>query len=138
VKDDRIEAIIDWEMSGYYPWWADSWLSLRWGDKESDELFRPMWLDLSPEMDKDAFSKQGFLTVAPVIRAWNMAREDIDHPGEGTELLRPGFCQCKPYAGRFTLLSLGQRYEHKLKEKNLPPTGIEEVWEEIWDDITSE
>jgi hypothetical protein len=23
VKDDKIEAILDWEMAGYYPWWAE-------------------------------------------------------------------------------------------------------------------
>jgi thiamine kinase-like enzyme len=32
VKDDKIEAIIDWEYSGYLPWWAERWLSLIGGN----------------------------------------------------------------------------------------------------------
>ncbi|KAF8851612.1 hypothetical protein BDZ45DRAFT_561039, partial [Acephala macrosclerotiorum] len=43
VKDDKIEAIIDWEYSGYFPWWAERWLSLRGGTDQSDELFYPLW-----------------------------------------------------------------------------------------------
>jgi hypothetical protein len=127
VKDDRIEAIIDWEMSGYYPWWAERWLSIMGSDKQSCELFESLWADLSPEMDEGSFSKQVFLKVAPVIEAWEKASNDIDHPGKRTELLRPGFCQCKPYAGGFTTLSLGQRYEHKIKDKNLSPPSLEGI-----------
>ncbi|PVH83497.1 kinase-like protein, partial [Cadophora sp. DSE1049] len=25
VKDGKIEAIIDWELAGYYPWWFEHW-----------------------------------------------------------------------------------------------------------------
>jgi hypothetical protein len=120
VKDERIEAIIDWEMSGYYPWWAERWLSIMGSDHETSGLFESLWADLSPELDEDAFSKQVFEKLEPVLVAWEWAFGDISHPGKETELLRPGFCQCKPYAGRFSLLGLGQRYEHKLKEKNIP------------------
>ncbi|KAH8596247.1 hypothetical protein B0O99DRAFT_510003 [Bisporella sp. PMI_857] len=27
VKDNKIEATIDWEWTGYFPWWAERWLS---------------------------------------------------------------------------------------------------------------
>ena len=76
-------------------------------------------------MDEDTFSKEVFLKVEPVLTAWKMASDDIDHPGWGTRLLRPGFCKSKPYAGRFNQLSLGKCYKHKLKEKILPPSGSE-------------
>jgi hypothetical protein len=121
VKNDKIEAIIDWEMSGYYPWWAERWLSLLKSDRESADLFDSLWADLSPEMDEDTFAKEIFEKLMPVHSAWKMASEDIYHPGKNTELLRPGFCKCKPYAGCFKSLAIGQLYEHKLREKNPPP-----------------
>lgn len=31
VKDDKIEAIIDWEMAGYYPWWAEPYSHVHFG-----------------------------------------------------------------------------------------------------------
>jgi hypothetical protein len=139
VKDDKIEAIIDWEMSGYYPWWAERWLSIMGSGGGSTHLFEPLWADLSPEMDKDAFSKQVFLKVAPVRAAWKRAQREIDHPGMTKKLLRPGFCECKPYAGGFNTLSLGQRYEHKLREKKPPAPNLDLEIEKmkLREDLTS-
>jgi len=128
VKDERIEAIIDWEMSGYYPWWAERWLSKMGSDDQTSDFFESLWVDLTPEMDQDTFRKQVFRQVAPVIEAWELAREDISHPGNRTELLRPGFCQCKPYAGSFNALSLGQHIEHKLNEKRTSQTNPTGKW----------
>ncbi|KAH6672002.1 hypothetical protein B0J14DRAFT_618383 [Halenospora varia] len=45
VKDGQIEAIIDWEMAGYYPWWAERWFQLNGYQSESLQLFGPVWKD---------------------------------------------------------------------------------------------
>ena len=111
VKDDKITAIIDWEMAGYYPWWAERWLSLRWGDDESDEIFKPLWADVSPEVDEVTFQQQVFFKVGAVIEAYDACKKE--HP-KGITWLRPGFCRCKPYAGRFGSISMGNPREHKI------------------------
>jgi hypothetical protein len=138
VKDDKIEAIIDWEMAGYYPWWAERFLSLRGQDAEYG-LFDALWEDFSPELDTLAFRKLLSQKVSPVLTAWRMAESEVDHPGHSTQLLRPGFCECKPYAGRFNTLSLGQRYEHKLREKKIPEPSLDLELEEmeLQEDLTS-
>ncbi|TVY78277.1 hypothetical protein LSUE1_G008583 [Lachnellula suecica] len=55
VKDEKIEAIIDWELSGYFPWWAERWMSLRAGRDDMDELFDPLWADIDSEMNEEIF-----------------------------------------------------------------------------------
>jgi len=128
VKDNRIEEIIDWEMSGYYPWWAEHWLSGMGNEKEADEFIKSVWADVSPEMDEATFVEQVYKKVGAVRIAWSLARDEIEHPGMDTEFLRPPFCQCKPYAGGFGVIDLGKRYEHKLKDKNRPPSPEEEFY----------
>jgi hypothetical protein len=120
VKDDKIEAIIDWESSGYYPWWAERWTSIM-GSDATYGLFDALWEDFDPEMDTETFQSQVFLPLGKLKSAWGMAKRETDHPGHATELYRPPFCECKPYAGSFNLLSLGQPEEHKLREKKPPP-----------------
>ena len=80
VKDDKIEAIIDWEYSGYLPWWAERWLSLIGGNDQSDELFDPLWADIGLEMDEDTFQTEVIDKVAPVIQAWRKFKFYLEHP----------------------------------------------------------
>lgn len=113
VKDGRIEAIIDWEMAGYYPWWAERWLRLCWGTDESDQLFGPIWKDIYPEIDEETFQKQVVEPVGAVFHAWQLCpREHASRE----RWLRPGFCQCKPYAGEFDSLSMGIVPEHRIRD----------------------
>jgi hypothetical protein len=117
VKDGKIEAIIDWEYAGYMPWWAERWLSLIGGQDATDELFDPLWAEIGLEIDEDTFQTEVIEKVAPVIRAWReCGYESVDHPKEATTWLRPGFCQCKPFAGSFKGWHIGNQPEHKLKE----------------------
>lgn len=126
VKDGKIEAIIDWEYAGYMPWWAERWLSLIGGEDATDELFDPLWADIGLEMDEDTFQTEVIDKVAPVIGAWEECLYSVvDHPGSDTKWLRPGFCECKPFAGAFRWTDIGNQPEHKLKDsgsvKNLFP-----------------
>jgi len=116
VKDNKIEAIIDWEHSGYLPWWAERWLSLIGGNDLSDQLFEPLWADFGLEMDTDTFQKEIIDRVAPVVGAWDACRYYVDHPSSKAGWLRPGFCKCKPFAGDFRWTEIGNQVEHHLKD----------------------
>ncbi|KAL9616449.1 MAG: hypothetical protein Q9160_008680 [Pyrenula sp. 1 TL-2023] len=114
VKDEKIEAILDWEMAGYYPWWAERWSSLFNASNASDELFDAVWADVCPEMDEDAFFEQVRQPVGDVEQVYQTA--DRDHPNHFTAWKRPGFCECKPFAGQFLAIDYGQPLEHKVKD----------------------
>jgi hypothetical protein len=116
VKDDKVEAIIDWEYSAYLPWWAERWLSLIGGNDQSDELFDPLWASIDLEMDENAFQREVIDNVATVIGAWEPCRFRVKHPNSGTAWLRPGFCECKPFAGWFKWTEIGNQVEHKLRD----------------------
>lgn len=119
VEDGKIEAIIDWEFSGYMPWWAERWLSLMGGQDDTDELFEPLWADIGVEMDEDTFQTEVFDKVAPLITAWKRCRFDVDHPKANGMWLRPGFCECQPFAGTFKATEIGIQAEHKFKDTEL-------------------
>jgi aminoglycoside phosphotransferase (APT) family kinase protein len=38
VKDDKITAIIDWEYTGYHPWWAECWIHCNYAHDGSHDL----------------------------------------------------------------------------------------------------
>lgn len=116
VKDGKIEAIIDWEFSGYMPWWAERWLSLIGGQDATDELFEPLWADIGLEMDENTFQTEVIDKVASVIKVWKQCMFHVDHPNAGDKWLRPGFCKCKPFSGRFKWTEIGNQPEHKLKD----------------------
>jgi hypothetical protein len=118
VKDGKIEAVIDWEWSGYYPWWAERWISMTEDHYESEELFSPLWEGIGGEMDRATFKTEVIDKVAPVVRAWQMCQWTwVEHPNFHAMWLRPGFCECKPYSGAFKWDQLGNQLEHKFKEK---------------------
>ena len=118
VKDGKIEAIIDWEFAGYMPWWAERWLSLIGGQDATDELFEPLWAEIGVEMDQDTFQTEVIDKVAPVIRAWEPSRYEVDHPNVDSQWQRPGFCKCRPIAGAFKWSEIGNQPEHKFKDKD--------------------
>ncbi|KAI4113919.1 MAG: hypothetical protein LQ338_008093 [Usnochroma carphineum] len=134
VNDGRIEAIIDWEMAGYFPWWAERYLSsVLLGNVKANELFDPVWADVCPEMDEDAFYEQVIAKVAPVLIAYGQC--PIDHPGRHTGWFRPGFCECKPYAGSFTSIGMGEELPHKIREVqyDFTETIEEEDWQALFE-----
>ncbi|TVY91394.1 hypothetical protein LAWI1_G005185 [Lachnellula willkommii] len=114
AKENKIEAIIDWEMSGYFPWWAERWLSIVWGDGLSNELFKPLWRDVCPEMDAKTFAEQVINKVDPVVRAWQACKKE--HPAKASKWLRPPFCECQPYGGTFDWVAIGNGTDHKISK----------------------
>ncbi|KAF1844469.1 kinase-like protein [Cucurbitaria berberidis CBS 394.84] len=92
VHAGKIEAIIDWELAGYYPWWVEIYTSYnRALSDAADELFDVVWREL--DLDLDSVMDN----LRPVMRAWG--RCPVAHTGRTHIWQRPPFCQCQPFGG---------------------------------------
>ena len=115
VKDNKIEAIIDWEHAEYYPWWVERYLAIRWGCHQSDQVFNSasFWKNVGQQMDKDTFVREVFRKVYPVTEAWEEGMFN-KHSNTRPKWLIPRFCDCKRYLGKFDWRDIGNPSEHKL------------------------
>ncbi|CZR61756.1 uncharacterized protein PAC_11653 [Phialocephala subalpina] len=113
VQDDKITAILDWEMAGYYPWWAERWLSIR-NYAPANELFDPMWALLEPELSFETLRRDVSVPVGDVISAWEKC--NVEHPGQNARWLRPAFSKCEPWAGEIKWRDCGNQLEHKIRD----------------------
>lgn len=96
VHDGQIEAIIDWDGVGYYPWWVERWGSYMRG-KNGDPIvpfWDRVWGHIFPDQSADQLEDymNGFYDVKEMIR-------QPDHTEEYDLWLRPPWCECKPYGG---------------------------------------
>jgi hypothetical protein len=105
VKDNRIEAIIDWECSGYLPWWAERWMSTI--TTKGDPFFASIWTDIDSDMNEDTFKTEVTDKLTPVVHNWFRHARSLEVGNDQSSWLRPGFCKCKPIAGRFQLTGTG-------------------------------
>ena len=112
VKDDKIEAIIDWEHAGYMPWWVERWFAVVGATPQSMELFNPIWEEL--DSNYQTFSEQVVEPVHRVCGKYRMGVSNgyVSHPKYESRWLRPGFCKCQPYAGAFEYTLIGKELEH--------------------------
>ena len=116
VKDNKLEAIIDWEFSGYQPWWAERFLSQMTPYVASDELFLPLWKDIMPEWDHDTFAEKVVVSVNLVKEAWEISMWRAEHPQRQTSWSGRGFCDCKPYINNFKWKEINDKIEHVVKD----------------------
>ncbi|KAH7317213.1 kinase-like domain-containing protein [Rhexocercosporidium sp. MPI-PUGE-AT-0058] len=109
VRNGKLEAIIDWEFSGYMPWWIERYMTEinAWGP--TPQLFQPIWSEIDG-LDDQEFYDQVFQPVRAVARAYST------HPNENSRWLRGPFCDCQPWAGSFKLTEMGWPAEHTWKE----------------------
>jgi hypothetical protein len=128
VHNDKIEAILDWEMAGYYPWWAERYLSL-FNKAPSNDLFEPVWALLEPERNHAKMQQEVCFGVGKVITVFGKC--NVDHPGEHDCWLRPAFSACEASAGTVLWSDCGNQVEHKLrdvqwgdKNPNFPKGGV--------------
>ncbi|KAK0112735.1 hypothetical protein ONS95_014470 [Cadophora gregata] len=123
VKDGKIEAILDWEYAGYYPWWVERYRSYAAGDDVKDELFEPIWANetsLNVEMDRsewDAYTNK----IGEVIGLYS--RCPREHPEYDGCWQRPAFCECRPFGGFIRLEHLGGPTGHRIAGKSLTTEG---------------
>jgi hypothetical protein len=115
VKDDKIQAIIDWEVAGYMPWWAERWISIVQCNPlaGAQELLEPIWAKIDKEVEKKTFRKDILNKVAPVIEAWRAAIRK--HDGITDSWLRPPFCQCQPYSRWMRSDKMGKPWVHRVE-----------------------
>lgn len=112
VHNDKIEAIIDWECSGFYPAWVESYLLLKAGDFYTDEMAELLWQDGCLDFGLEDLREQIFPGLKPVINAWK--RCPVEHPDAEKAWIKPRFCECRPYAGWFKWVHIGHRLQHKI------------------------
>ncbi|KAF2797756.1 hypothetical protein K505DRAFT_234787 [Melanomma pulvis-pyrius CBS 109.77] len=122
VNNGKIEAIIDWERAGFYPWWAEWWFSRALNDVDGWELFRPIWNELFPDISEETFGSTFMQPVADVQRAWESCK--IEHSEELHTWFRRGFCECQPYGGLLSKPNMGAKLEHKINYSDKPDTRL--------------
>lgn len=113
VKDDKIEAIIDWEYAGYLPWWAEKFMNRRDAPGESVELFNLVWPRVHPDLS-DSSDRWARLVkqLSPVVEA--IRRTRILHERTVDNWFRPAFCECKPYGGEIHSFAIGGPWKHRV------------------------
>lgn len=91
VQDDKIEAIIDWEMAGYYPWWGETYLSVMYGDDNSDDLLESVWGRVHSDLDPESKTFRALIhNLVPLRLAFQESR------GFTTKLKRLERVSCVP------------------------------------------
>jgi hypothetical protein len=84
-----------------------------------DEFFNPLWADFDSEIDQNTFRKKVIDTVGPVLKAWQKCRSaNVKHKGRLLQWIRPAFCECKPYSGKFSWDRMGNHAEHILVDES--------------------
>ncbi|KAH7408419.1 hypothetical protein DE146DRAFT_776860 [Phaeosphaeria sp. MPI-PUGE-AT-0046c] len=98
VRDGKILAIIDREVSGYYPWWVERCASyIHAISGNADELFRMVWEELDPGLTRQEF---GLKTArAPNMAASAYLFAPVEHANHYDVYMRPRWCESKPYGG---------------------------------------
>lgn len=94
VDNGKIVAIIDWELAGYYPWWAEIFTSYFRGlSGNAHELFNMVWKELNLSIHDNGVAD----SLAPVMDAYQ--RCPVRHTDNAHFWQRPPFCKCRPYGG---------------------------------------
>ena len=124
VKDGKIEAIIDWEWSGYFPWWAERWMSERQGSGFSNMLWQDEDFNADPDIgygtDYDTFHAEVSRNINAVAAEWSKSdypSSVVQHLNDKAGWVRPPFCKCRPFTGFIKNSSIGVQAEHIFKEE---------------------
>ncbi|KAF2007391.1 kinase-like protein [Amniculicola lignicola CBS 123094] len=116
VNNGKIEAIIDWETAGYYPWWFERFASLnRVYSSGAGELFGTVWAELDPDHDPKQFKDKVSNHVRPLESAYYFCL--LEHTEDLDVWRRPAFCECKPYGGVIYRRDWDAELEHKIDYK---------------------
>ncbi|KAJ9630389.1 hypothetical protein H2204_008454 [Knufia peltigerae] len=113
VKDDKIEAIVDWEMAGFYPWWAERFRVMKTGGP-TERFFRGVWDRVHPDLKEDHYGSKVYSWKVFEAKLRNYEGEHEpedpnDHPGG---YVRGPFCRCHPAGGYINPRDAGVRMKH--------------------------
>ncbi|KAH0847630.1 hypothetical protein AYO21_02938 [Fonsecaea monophora] len=124
VQDDKIQAIVDWEMAGYYPWWAEYYAVFLFDGCGQEEFYNdkdnPLWSRVHPDFvfDGPVFTKIR-VALGLVVRAFGRTTLHAEHhPPKDAPVIgfwRPRFCKCQPFGGTIPGPAFGVFLEHKPK-----------------------
>ncbi|KIW14091.1 hypothetical protein PV08_06872 [Exophiala spinifera] len=113
VKDDKIEAIIDWEMAGFYPWWAEVFRVGR-SYPPAEEFFNGVFERVDPKLREDywvpkVFGWKFFQTMGYYHHADHEPSDPDAHTGG---YFRGPFCKCHPDPGWIDPVAVGVKFKH--------------------------
>jgi Ser/Thr protein kinase RdoA (MazF antagonist) len=102
-----VSAIIDWEHSGFAPWWVEA-MTMSWGDEEFGELAQ--WRAYAhPGHSVEEFEKV-MKQIDPTIKAFQSGTSlavNKHVPDATNRWYTPPFCRCKPFVGYIADRELG-------------------------------
>ncbi|OAG45446.1 hypothetical protein AYO21_00080 [Fonsecaea monophora] len=114
VKDDKIIAIIDWEKSGYFPWWAEKYFSRSWTLDDQRELFEGVWERVAPELADGPAWEALVDPVHKIRRA--VLNCKTTHKPPLPPLYRGPFCKCRPWGQLLRSRDRGAENVHEVVE----------------------
>ncbi|KAH7345833.1 hypothetical protein BKA66DRAFT_576880 [Pyrenochaeta sp. MPI-SDFR-AT-0127] len=120
VHDGKIVAIIDWELAGYYPWWAEVYTSYNRALSDTSKvLFDFVWKQLNLNID-------GMLkNLSPVVKAYQCY--PVSHTSRTYIWQRPPFCKCQNSGGVIRAHQIDSEDKHFV-DYDRPRLDEEENW----------
>ncbi|KAH6663166.1 hypothetical protein B0J14DRAFT_570493 [Halenospora varia] len=128
----KISAILDWELAGFFPWWAEDIRAIL--PHDSWQILGPDSDILHPGYDTKAWGKI-WKDVYPVKESWSAGGyhgRSKHGLGQANSWYRPPFCACKPYAQEYRDKDLGWEQEHTdvFDVDSTDSEDSEEEWEQ--------
>ncbi|KUJ13960.1 uncharacterized protein LY89DRAFT_590949 [Mollisia scopiformis] len=120
VEGDKITAILDWEWSGFMPWWAER-LTAGGHNFPADEFLSRIWANVEPELDEETFISTVAVPVGKVKEAWDACK--VDHPNFKDRWVLPAFSECQSAAGHINWFDCGNQVEHKINPNQWDDEG---------------
>ncbi|KAL6248076.1 hypothetical protein RBB50_005424 [Rhinocladiella similis] len=113
VKDDKIEAIIDWEMAGFYPWWAEKYRIMLTGGA-TEMFFKGVWDRVHPNLKEDYWASKvyGWKLWKAMSSRHEGHHEPVDPDAHSGGYLRGPFCKCHPDMGYISPKATGVEFKH--------------------------
>jgi hypothetical protein len=112
VNNGEIEAVIDWEVAGFYPSWVESYLLSRVGDYRTAQLVELLWENGCLDFSYKDLKEKIYPGLRPVTDTWKCCK--VEHPDHFEGWYKPGFCECKNYGGLFRWHQIGKMPEHRI------------------------
>jgi hypothetical protein len=104
VNNGKIQAIIDWEAAGYYPWWVERMIhDTRTGRDGCPGFYQMVWRELDSERRRPQWESQvcqPVNDVQVVFRYCPTTHDGMKRSDNGDEWRRPAWCECNPIGGR--------------------------------------
>lgn len=112
VRDNKIEAILDWELAGFYPAWVEYWTTCNNPVDPDTGLTELLYEDGCLGFTHRDFHEKVYPGLKAVIDVFMSCK--TYHPDEEKVWYKPGWCKCKNYGGAFKMRQIGKMPEHQI------------------------